>query len=298
MKGTKITPDYVFTMLKEVKELADKGEFYSSDFSKKHPSFYTFRTMIYKKGLMVKEGRKEKWVSIEPNFIMAKAIYKLYRTYMDEAKQKYNTKIQRQKSITDLNEFLDEQKEPIEKEVKKSVGKPLAELPPSDLQEMIEAKNEEIQTIYNSYDEICKENQNLKIDITNLTISFKVQKLENEQSKEKVDKFYKEANEHIQQLQNTIQEQEDLIQKKTDKLQNQKDDIEVYKVLSRNHKDEIKKMQDQISEFQNEVAIYKPQQSKFRDLTYDEIWGTKPITSKNSRTFKVFGIPIFSIDNK
>ena len=83
--------------------------------------------------------------------------------------------------------------------------------------------------------------------------------------------FDENSNEYIEQLQNSIKERES----------------------------QIMEADNEIKRLQNEVGILKPQQSKFRDLTYDEIWcNSKQLTSKSSRTFKLFGIPIFSIDNK
>jgi hypothetical protein len=83
--------------------------------------------------------------------------------------------------------------------------------------------------------------------------------------------FDENSNEYIEQLQNSIKEREG----------------------------QIMEADNEIKRLQNEVGILKPQQSKFRDLTYDEIWcNSKQLTSKSSRTFKLFGIPIFSIDNK
>ena len=52
------------------------------------------------------------------------------------------------------------------------------------------------------------------------------------------------------------------------------------------------------SEKQEEVILSNSEPIFYRDLTSQEIMSSKPLTSKSTRTFKVLGIPIFTIDNK
>jgi hypothetical protein len=52
------------------------------------------------------------------------------------------------------------------------------------------------------------------------------------------------------------------------------------------------------SKKQEEVILPNSEPIFYRDLTSQEIMSSKPLTSKSTRTFKVLGIPIFTIDNK
>jgi len=85
---TKFTPQYVLEMLTKVKNLSDQDNFNSVKFAKSYPSFYSFRKILIEKGLFQKKMNKEKWISIEPNMIMAKAIVTLHAKRLQEAKDK------------------------------------------------------------------------------------------------------------------------------------------------------------------------------------------------------------------
>ena len=85
--STKFTPQYVLNMLQEVKRLSDQDRFNSTQFKKKYPSFYTFRKILITKGLLRKEKGNEKWISIEPNIIMAKSIVRLYLEHLEKLKE-------------------------------------------------------------------------------------------------------------------------------------------------------------------------------------------------------------------
>jgi hypothetical protein len=91
---SKFTPQYVLEMLQEIKALSDQNRFNSARFSIKYPSFYFFRKILLEKSLLQKKLNKEKWIGIEPNFIMAKALseLKLKRDKEVRENQKLNKK--------------------------------------------------------------------------------------------------------------------------------------------------------------------------------------------------------------
>jgi hypothetical protein len=67
--NTKFTPEYVLKMLQEIKELSDQDNFYVYPFFKKYPSFYGFKKILVNKGIISKDVKKPKWLSIIPNII-------------------------------------------------------------------------------------------------------------------------------------------------------------------------------------------------------------------------------------
>jgi hypothetical protein len=206
------------------------------------------------------------------------------------------------------------------KEIKKSVGKPLREIPPADLEEMIEAKNEEIKELHDAYEKLRKVKQPFfeNNHYRTLYIAEEVQNKNHKQQLENITKdrdlLYSNVRLHIDQnkqivsdFAKKITEKEDIISENNDEIlalkksfdENSNEYIEQLQNSIKERESQIMEADNEIKRLQNEVGILKPQQSKFRDLTYDEIWcNSKQLTSKSSRTFKLFGIPIFSIDNK
>jgi hypothetical protein len=102
---SKFTPQYILEMLQEIKALSDQNRFNSAKFSIKYPSFYFFRKILLEKSLLEKKLNKEKWIGIEPNFIMAKALseLKLKRDKEVRENQKLNKK--------DFSEKIEQKKE-------------------------------------------------------------------------------------------------------------------------------------------------------------------------------------------
>ena len=82
------TPQSVLEMLQEIKSLSDQDKFYSSKFLIKYPSFYQYRGILIRKGLFEKKLGREKWIGIEPNLVMAKAIIKLKIEHSRQLKEK------------------------------------------------------------------------------------------------------------------------------------------------------------------------------------------------------------------
>ncbi len=75
---TKFNPLYILLMLEEVKKFSDKNSFDSVIFSKKYPSFKTFKKILISKGLFESKSGVEKWIGVEPNLIMAKEVFRIY----------------------------------------------------------------------------------------------------------------------------------------------------------------------------------------------------------------------------
>ena len=86
------TPQSILEMLQEIKILSDQDKFSSSKFLIKYPSFYQYRGILIKKGLFEKKLGREKWVGIEPNLVMAKAIIKLKTEHSRQLQEKRSIK--------------------------------------------------------------------------------------------------------------------------------------------------------------------------------------------------------------
>jgi hypothetical protein len=86
------TPQSILEMLQEIKSLSDQDKFYSSKFLINYPSFYQYRGILIRKGLFEKKLGREKWVGIEPNLVMAKAIIKLKIEHSRQLKEKRSIK--------------------------------------------------------------------------------------------------------------------------------------------------------------------------------------------------------------
>jgi hypothetical protein len=86
------TPQSILEMLQEIKSLSDQDKFHSSKFLIKYPSFYQYRGILIRKGLFEKKLGREKWVGIEPNLVMAKAIIKLQLEHSRQLKEKRSMK--------------------------------------------------------------------------------------------------------------------------------------------------------------------------------------------------------------
>jgi hypothetical protein len=86
------TPQSILEMLQEIKSLSDQDKFHSSKFLIKYPSFYQYRGILIRKGLFEKKLGREKWIGIEPNLVMAKAIIKLQLEHSRQLKEKRSMK--------------------------------------------------------------------------------------------------------------------------------------------------------------------------------------------------------------
>ena len=357
----KITPEYVLTMLKELKELVNQNRFTSTNFATKYPTYYVFQKFIYSKGLMRKVYNKEQWNSIEPNIIMATEILKLYINYGKEARERYNNKAVHKKrqpkntamslakkiriegeswmgAVVRANGVMREEKTqktyseggalPIQafseafenKPIEKNVDKPSRELPLVDSERIFKEKEEEIQGLYDALYKINREKEAFRHENShykNVNIAEQVQNKNYKQQLEKItedrDLLYSNVELHIKENKVLLKKYSQLENKLEDykfKLQNKEQLIEKLEERQAYLIEKLKERQEVIdelidrdnvkkeSEKQEEVILSNSEPIFYRDLTSQEIMSSKPLTSKSTRTFKVLGIPIFTIDNK
>lgn len=104
---TKFNPAYVLEMLKEIKTLCDQNKFNSIQFSKVYSSYLTFGKILESKGIFSNKTGKPTWISVEPNLIMAKEVF---RIYLENKKQ--NAENKKMDSITKEEYEIDSNKMP------------------------------------------------------------------------------------------------------------------------------------------------------------------------------------------
>lgn len=350
--STKFTPHYVLNMLQEVKRLSDQNKFNSTQFKKTYPSFYTFRKILIDKGLFNKKNGKEKWISIEPNIIMAKSIVRLYLERLEKLKEEKNY------TIPNTEELLKLKKLQIEKNFK---GKnPIMSLAKQIREEgenwndaisraskiMKGGKSKLIQTRPLTMEETypigyAQDFDTLKIKYEQLQEELKEtrQSLTNQETANKCFKQQKEEERKLQAIQNKISIEtptqkelnlESIIKEKDAEIKRKENENKSYKqklkeaerginnnvqslmLRVRNLRDVLQEKNDEIKDLQNKLKVYKareimsmpkpsipepsiPELATFeRELTSQE----KMSTPKGSKTYKLFGIPVFSINNK
>lgn len=346
--STKFTPHYVLNMLQEIKQLSDRNRFNSTQFKKTYPSFYTFRKILINKGLFNKKNGKEKWISIEPNIIMAKSIVRLYLERLEQLKEEKNY------TIPNTEELLKLKKLQIEKKFK---GKnPIMSLAKQIREEgekwndaisraskiMKGGKSKSIQTRPLTMEEnypiaYAQDFDTLKIKYEQLQEELKQtrQSLTNQETANKCFKQQKEEERKLQAIQNKISIEtptqkelnlESIIKEKDAEIKRKENENKSYKqklkeaergiddnvlqslmVRVRNLRDALQEKNDEIKDLQNKLKVYKareimskpepsiPEPLTFeRELTSQEKMGTY----KGSKTYKLFGIPVFSINNK
>lgn len=145
------TTDGVLIMLQEIKGLSDINQFSTKEFLIEHPSFYTFRKHLYQKGLIKKIFGKEKWISIEPNRIMASEILKIYKSHQNELKE----------ARLDKLKIIKESQESIQKEL------PIEYLNDS----FVLSKKEELESLQERHDLLIQENNKLNNECADLKFS-------------------------------------------------------------------------------------------------------------------------------
>lgn len=349
--STKFTPHYVLNMLQEIKQLSDRNRFNSTQFKKTYPSFYTFRKILINKGLFNKKNGKEKWISIEPNIIMAKSIVRLYLERLEQLKEEKNY------TIPNTEELLKLKKLQIEKKFK---GKN----PIMSLAKQIREEGEKWNNAISRASKIMKgesskgtQTRPLTMEemfpmayeqdrILNGTDSKSIikkledelektrQSLTNQETANKCFKQQKEEERKLQAIQNKISIEtptqkelnlESIIKEKDAEIKRKENENKIYKqklkeaergiddnvqslmVRVRNLRDALQEKNDEIKYLQNKLKVYKareimskpepsiPEPPTFeRELTSQEKMGTY----KGSKTYKLFGIPVFSINNK
>jgi hypothetical protein len=295
---TLYTPESVLVMLQSVKKLADEQRFTSMSFRHVYPSFYSFRKTLYSKGLLKKIDNRECWVSIEPNIIMATEILKIYKQKYREAEE--NRRLQNNpKLLQDLED----------------------KYAPKEISNEVEAIEEvepikEIQDLHDALYKINREKEAFRhenINYKNVNIAEQVQNKNYKQQLEKItedrDLLYSNVELHIKEnkvlLEKNSRKNSELLHLKKihSQLIEESEERQAYLI------EKLKERQEVIDELigrdnvkkeseKQEEVILPNSELFYKDLTSQEIMSSKPLTSKSTRTFKVLGIPIFTIDNK
>jgi hypothetical protein len=347
-------------MLQEVKRLSDQNKFNSTQFKKTYPSFYTFRKILINKGLFNKKNGKEKWISIEPNIIMAKSIVRLYLERLEKLKEERNytipnlinakinseellklKKLQIEKNFKGKNPIMFLAKQ-IRKEGEKwndavsraskimKGGKSKAiQTRPLTMEETYPiAYAQDFETLKRKYeqlqDELEKTRQRLiNQETANLSYKQRIEELEKGRAKKQTEKeLY---------LEKTIDELRGIIREKTNEANGNLIEISILNEnivektneINRNESlisnlrekidaqnEEMADLEDRFKDYKKREICNKPEPSLpepffeypslpeppifERELTSQE----KMSTPKGSKTYKLFGIPVFSINNK
>lgn len=349
--STKFTPHYVLNMLQEVKRLSDQNKFNSTEFIKTYPSFYTFRKILINKGLFNKKNGKEKWISIEPNIIMAKSIVRLYLERLEKLKEERNytipnteellklKKLQIQKNFKGKNPIMSLAKQIREegekwneavsrasKIMKGGKSKVIQTRPPTieelfpmayeqdrilngtDSKSIIKKLEDELektrQRLINQEtankcfkqqraDEIklgaiqnkisietpTQKELNLESIIKEKDAEIKRKENENKSYKQKLKEAEKGINDNVQSLLQRVQNFRNALQEKNNEIKDLENKLKVYNAKS---------IMSMPKPSMPEPPIFE------RELTSQE----KMTTHKGSKTYKLFGIPVFSINNK
>lgn len=363
--STKFTPNYVLNMLQEVKRLSDQDRFNSTQFKKKYPSFYTFRKILITKGLLRKEKGKEKWISIEPNIIMAKSIVRLYVDFLNKLKEERPYTIPKLiKAKNNTEQILKLKRLEIENAFKRknptmSLAKEIRKEGESwkDAQkrasEIVKQKKlldfntltlEELEKITNNKDIISSrgkinvsesELEMLKIKYEQLQEELKRvrQGLTNQQIANKCFKQQKEEERKLQAIQNKITNKtptqkelnlESIIKEKDAEIKRKENENESYKQrieevekgrfikqsqkelylektidelrgVIREKTNESNRNESLISNLREKIEAQNEEISDLQDVLIDN---KKKSSTPASRTYKLFGIPVFSINNK
>ena len=306
---TKITPEYVLTMLKELKELVNQKRFMSTKFATKYPTYYVFQKFIYSKGLMKKVYNQEQWISIEPNIIMATELLKLYINYGKEVKERYNNKVvhkKRQIKNTAMS---------LAKKIRRE-GEGWMDAVVRANEIMREQKTQNNNTEgdalpIQAFSDVFQKNKNIEaeqsINQSEIEANLKEQIIISQERFEIIEKkFFKLFDENKVLLEKNSCKNSELLdfKKRQSELIKKLEERQAYLI------EKLKERQEVIDELldredvkkqskkQEEVIFPSSETVFYRDLTSQEIMSSKPLTSKSTRTFKVLGIPIFTIDNK
>jgi hypothetical protein len=344
-------------MLQEVKRLSDQNKFNSTEFIKTYPSFYTFRKILINKGLFNKKNGKEKWISIEPNIIMAKSIVRLYLERLEKLKEERNytipnteellklKKLQIQKNFKGKNPIMSLAKQIREegekwneavsrasKIMKGGKSKVIQTRPPT-IEELFPMAYEQDRILNGTdsksiikklEDELEKTRQRLiNQETANLSYKQRIEELEKGRAKKQTEKeLY---------LEKTIDELRGIIREKTNeangnliKISILNENIVEKTNESNRNKSLISNLREKIDAQNEEMADLE---DRFKDYKKREIWNKpepslpepffeypsmpeppifereltsqeKMTTHKGSKTYKLFGIPVFSINNK
>jgi hypothetical protein len=313
--STKFTPQYVLNMLQEVKRLSDQDRFNSTQFKKKYPSFYTFRKILITKGLLRKEKGNEKWISIEPNIIMAKSIVRLYLEHLEKLKEEKPYLIPKKINLKNNTEqILKLKRLEIENAFKRknptmSLAKEIRKEGESwkDAQkrasEIVKQKKlldfntltlEELEKITNNKDIISSRGK-INVSESELeTLKIKYEQLQEELKRARqgltnqqiANKSYKQRIEEVEKGRFIKQSQKELYLEKT---------IDELRGVIREKTNESNRNESLISNLREKIEAQNEEISDLQDVLIDN---KKKSSTPASKTYKLFGIPVFSIINK
>ena len=369
----KITPEYVLNMLQELKKLTDDRRFSPAQFCKKYPTYSVFRIYIFSKGLMKKEFGNNKWISIEPNIIMARELLKLYNEYVTirmsklkkvKPKEKVYTKktamalakeirkegegwkdaiIRASKIMKNGNlEVLKNLEEKINSNKpfireRKTKSKPIVKSSFIELAKEIRQEGEKWNDAISRASKIFKGESPKKIQTRPLTIEemfpmayeqdrilngtdsnsiIKKLKDESENTIKELNKFRKDFDELIndynslgeeaqevinilklknQELNNQINRNESLISNLREKIELQK--AEIYE-LEDKLMSSLKLSYPDLSSPELDIPEPVFPDANFEEPIIEDFSTSQGIIPKSSKTYKLFGVPVFSIINK
>jgi hypothetical protein len=311
--NNKITPEYVLNMLQELKKVTGDTTFSASEFSKKYPTFSIFRIFLFSKGIIKKHYGINKWISIEPNIIMAKELLKLYTNYSKENAirsknrklEKNNIKIDEKIEVLETlenkiksNQSFRKYRRPTKKASNKNTAMSLAKEIRQEGELWLDAvsrasvimkggatKKPQLRDLtmqelyprayaqdlkkhgYNDVFEVVTENSQLKNDFEIINIKYL-------------------------QLQEMLKEsREGLIRQETANQSLKQRLKEAEKGIDEN----VKKLIERISDLKEKIEAQNEEISDLQDRLIDD---KKKSNAPASKTYKLFGIPVFSINNK
>lgn len=307
---SKFTAQFVLEMLQEVKSLSDKNMFISTRFTTKYPSFYSFRKILIEKNLLEKKKNKEKWVGIEPNMIMAKAIATLREKRFKEANEKRSFGLNKedllrmveQKKALDKQEELEKlkasnQEETTKQEQIEETKDDVAKIYSLKSIQKLERQLQEAQNSNASLIRQIGQIQNSKFLGREFVSSYeapdaKVQKLrevihirdkELENIKKEIIQYENSFN-SLQELSiekiNLLNEKDKIIYDKDKLIENEKQKLQDFKETIKNQKQEINDLMDMVSE-QREFIVQEKKSEK---------------NLKKLKKLKVFGITVYSLE--
>ena len=259
----KNTPENVLEMLQELKKLFDEKKFQLKTFMVKYPSYPVFRKNLCLKGVIKKEYGRYKWISIEPNIIMATELIKLYLSDSKKRRENFeNAKKEFYKNKSNQNQ-------------------------PKELKIMKDGKTKEITLRKPTFEELFPNSfiQDLRKEIGN-------KKEHIEALQEEREFLHESYTEKIESLKRKYKQlQDELVIQRNSLLNKEAENSELKEIII-----------DREKEIENLLNRFEGFDKPLPEPTYDfpEVSDSQVIvtTPKSSKTYKLFGIPVFSINNK
>lgn len=349
----KITPEYVLEMLQELKKLFDEKKFNLQTFTVRYPTYFAFRKNLRLKGIIKKEYGRYKWISIEPNIIMAKELIKLYLADSRQRREEFeNSKKEFYKNKSNQNqqkeiELLQEIEKTtslkgkntamnLAKEIRQegeiwtdavkrasvimkdgktkeiTLREPkLEELFPNsfiqDLRKEIAEKNNNIESIERIHKQLKEELIGLRAVLSNEkqdNIVYRKFFFDYGNLPKEVQDLKQSLSEKEQELTNQEVANEGLKQRLREAERGIDDNVKTLLQKNSELKETIQSREKEIENLVSKIEdIDTPLSAPtygFPDFSEPEV--SKPqekvYTSKGSKTYKLFGIPVFSINNK